>query len=161
MQVFTRLFFNFLFGLFVAGLVLPASALQKPTFSVDVSFEKTGVSLNAMEREKIVSALNKVRLKDWCGFELATVTAYQDPREGHSGITGKLAKNRADYLENLLREYGVPKSSIVLQMPVGEVYGGNESAPPGTVQIDMIGGIWPKPCPYPISSGGFRVQARP
>jgi hypothetical protein len=154
------------FTRFLAGTVLAAAsasicAFQKPTYGVDVHFAKSAVALSAKEREKLIQALDTVRNRDWCAFEAAYVSAYEDPREGPPDHVKKLARSRADYLANLLRAYGVPASLVGVETPVGQVYGGNQSPPPGTVQIEMVGGgVGPRPCRHPYSPGGFRVEQR-
>jgi len=150
---------------FLAGIVLAAAsasicALQKPTYGVDVHFAKSAASLSAKEREGLIKALDTVRNRDWCAFEVAYVSVYEDPREGPPDHVKKLASSRADYLASLLRTYGVPASLVGVETRVGQVYGGDQSAPPGTVQIEMVGGVGAQPCPHPYSPGGFRVEQR-
>jgi hypothetical protein len=143
---------RFLLALAVGCTTVSGYALQKPTYSLDLRFDGDGVSLDEPSRKQIQLALDRVKKRDWCPFEAAFVEVYES-----DGVPEKSRPQVLARLENVRRfllTSGVPEKAL---------FGGvKPAAAPDRLTskagaLELLGGVWPRPCPYSISPAGFRL----
>jgi len=127
-------------------------ALQKPTYSMDLRFDGDGVSLDEASRKRVQLALDRVKKMDWCPFEAAFVEIYESDEVTEKSKPQALA--RLENVRRFLLTSGVPEKVL---------FGGVKPAAtpvrltPEAGALDLLGGVWPRPCPYSISPAGFRL----
>lgn len=127
-------------------------ALQKPTYSIGLKFEGDGITLDEASQKEVHLALDRV--KNWCPFEVALVEVYE--RDGAAEKSRPQALARLEMVKRFLLTSGVPEKVL---------FGGVKPAAtrarltPDAGSLELVGGIWPRPCPYPVSPAGFRVPS--
>ena len=119
-----------------------------------VRFEHKSTQLSASERQKLITAVEKVRNADWCPFQAAIVEGYQVPSESRDRSSAHaLADDRATYVKNLLVRYGMPANQVISDLrPYSP-----SSADDGLNVPILFFGITPYlSCDVPRRTDGFR-----
>lgn len=130
-----------------------ANALQKPVLETSVRFLDTSATVAPLSWQHIERTLNQIKVREWCAFEGAYVVVQGKGRDDHALA---LARARGVRLRMLLETLGVPTRIVHVEITNSESLDHEKDA-----NIEFVGGIWPKPCPYPLSPAGFHILSRP
>ena len=135
-----------------------ASALTPVTvsFPVAINFEKYSSVVSAVERDKIVAALNRIKTEDWCPFVQGFVNGRASKSEGTEEEQEALARLRAEHVDQLLEEAGFPKERtyILLKRSLTPLV----SEPDSRTELRFDGFPGHPKCSIPRDVNGFRTN---
>ena len=98
-------------ALLLATHHLTCASVRYATTDLQLDFERHAVALNAESRNRLGAAVKLAR--SWCGFMFAFATGHADASEGRSSRSLlELSEARSAYVQQLLRQLGVPASRV-------------------------------------------------
>ena len=139
-----------------AGVSVSALTPAKSSLALTVSFGPGSTSLATKDGEAVVGAIDRIRAEDWCTFEVVIVVGHADAAEGVAAAVQALSLARAESVAEVLRKQGIPANKIYVEgkgssRPM-------EGRPSARAEIEAVGGVASKACPFSRGPAGLRVS---
>ena len=139
----------------ICGHVKSHALSIRASHDMVVVFANRASALGAEERERLARALDVIR-EEWCGFNVAIAVGHAERSEGSPRAVEKLSQLRAQYVANLLRNFGVPPDRVYSDSKgAKQAIEGQKNA---RVEVTFAGEGTGRPCNIPPGPGGFRSR---